>query len=130
MIQVLVYGSEDLFSYDDVALLYQKWCPNEEQAKITIANYKEYFGRGKLSCMHILAQKIHHKNGVVEVVENSYGENPLKVRVVINPEALEIKQKSVKISKLSGGTLVPSEAYFTTTLAGATTIGPVDPSDW
>lgn len=57
-----------------------------------VNSYREHFAQGRLSSIHIVLQKItHDESGQIEVLLNEYGQHPLKVRVVINPEALEVK---------------------------------------
>lgn len=66
-----------------------------------VNSYREHFAQGRMSSIHIVLQKItHDESGQIEVLLNEYGKHPLKVRVVINPEALEVKMaKTVKSKK-------------------------------
>lgn len=111
MYQLLIYGSEDQYSYDNFQLQFQMSSVDLAKIGNYIANYKAVFDAKKYSSLHILLQNIDHKSGHIEVLENVYGENPLKERVIINQKALEIRQEKLKskTTKAGGGTFVVAD---------------------
>lgn len=100
MYQTLVYGCDDAFSYEPVRLQFQQSASSLEALQAKIDAYKAHFAGGYFSLLHLVVQKVNHEEGgAVELVHNEFGKNPLKVRVVINPEALAIKQAKLNKQK-------------------------------
>ena len=98
MYQLLIYACEDQFSHLPLKKAYDKAAMDLSSVMEKVSIYRAHFQAKGFSAMHLIVLDIQ-TSGAVSVVLNEYGENPVKTRTVINPEALEIKKAKQQTAK-------------------------------
>lgn len=99
--QALIYTNPDLYSYGQLDLVHQRFFTSTPDAEADISyyleKYREKFADKKYSELHILILHLDPANGVTEVLTNEYGQNPLKIKTIINAAAAN----APKVKKMS-----------------------------
>jgi hypothetical protein len=106
-----IASCRDVFSYTPMQVEIHKTSNDYTQRdmEVTINDYQLALKRGQFSRLVIHQIDLNHETGEVTVEINRIGENPLKTKKIINPEAQKVRE-----ARIAGAKTVKPRVYTQT----------------